>query len=163
MYEYEVELVQDLVRCLATRRSVWGRVVTTQEFDFNSGRTDVLALDRFGELVAFEAKLTRWRDALHQAYRNQAFAHRCYVVLPPTAARLAGSHAREFERRGVGLCSVISPTCVDVIVPAKRELPLQPWLSEIAVAAVERNGGSCANHGRRSCVRPHRPRNMQRA
>ena len=72
-YDSESDLVQDFVRFLGGRRgaSEWRADAVAQEFFYSRGRTNVIASSG-GQLLAFEAKLTRWRDALHQAYRNRS-------------------------------------------------------------------------------------------
>jgi hypothetical protein len=57
----------------------------------------VVALTSAGRVLAFEAKLKDWREALHQAYRNSCFANGTYVVLPKSAAELAHHTAQSFK------------------------------------------------------------------
>ena len=52
-------------------------------------------------LVAIEAKLIRWRDAIAQAEHYRNYADEAYVVLPKENAAVAA--AAEFEAAGVGL------------------------------------------------------------
>lgn len=106
-----------------------------REFDYREGRTDMVASDHEGDLFAFEMKLEKWRDALHQAYRNTSFAHFSYVVLPCATALRAARWRHEFARRGVGLCSV-NDDGVKVEIEAKRFVPLRPWLTESAIIFV---------------------------
>ena len=102
----ERALVDRLLVHLEAVYSPWGRLAVTSEFFYQRGKTDVIAVDDFGNVIAFEAKLTKWRDALQQAYRNTCFATRSYVVLPQETAWLAQRYAGEFARRNVGLCYV---------------------------------------------------------
>ena len=104
-----------------------------REFFYHRGRTDVVALTSTGRILAFEAKLKDWREALHQAYRNSCFAHGSYVVLPGPAATLAHRYSAEFESRHVGLC-LVSRNRLEVLHEAKPLSPLQPWLSSLAAA-----------------------------
>jgi hypothetical protein len=83
-------------------------------------------------MIAFEAKLEKWRVALHQAYRNRCFAHRSYVVLPARAARAALRSSAEFTRRGVGLV-VVTPDGLRCLVDAPLGTPWQMWLCETAI------------------------------
>lgn len=101
------------------------------EFDYRRGRTDVVAMSAEGAVVAFEAKVDRWKTALWQAYRNTCFAHRTYVVLPAERAKHAQQHRAEFERLGVGLCAV-GAEAVIVLIESETFAPLQPWLTEQA-------------------------------
>ncbi len=102
-----------------------------REFDYRRGRVDIIGVCEKGYLTAFEAKLTRWRDALHQAYRSTTFANFAYVVLPIAIARRAMKFELEFERRGVGLIAV-EGNVVTIVFAAPRHDPLQPWLTEAA-------------------------------
>ncbi len=112
----------------------WGTVRVGEEFFYQRGRTDVIAVTKEGCVLDFEAKLTRWRDALHQAYRNTCFAHRSYVVLPESTAKLAAQYLSEFQKRSVGLCYITESCEVVVALEASSVTPLLPWLSEQAVA-----------------------------
>lgn len=98
-----------------------------REFDYISGRTDVVSLSGAGEVIAFEAKLSDWRKAIHQAWRNTSFANRVYVVLPRDRGVAALRHRQEFERKGVGLYLVDSGGHEVVIEGAVSE-PVVPWL-----------------------------------
>jgi hypothetical protein len=133
-YRLERNLVSDFARCLRKGDTPWGRVRITFEFDYVGGYTDVLALCAQGDVMAFEAKLARWRDALHQAYRTRCFAHRSYVVLPAKTARLAVQHEHEFRRRRVGLCAMSAERGVEVLLETDGAEPFQPWISMRALA-----------------------------
>lgn len=128
-YAKESDLVQDFLELLQDGESPWGAVETTTEWDYRTGITDVLARTTDGYLVAFEAKLTDWRRATHQAYRNTTFAERAYVVMPSKAAEKARVHAEIFSRYGVGLCAV-QKNSVSIIIeaPALGSEPLLPWM-----------------------------------
>ena len=58
------------------------------------------------QIIAIEAKLTRWREALSQAVEYRQYADRAYVALPEAAIPHAKRHRAEFEAVGVGLLSV---------------------------------------------------------
>lgn len=128
-YARESDLVQDFLELLQEGCSPWGVVETTTEWDYRTGITDVLARTPEGCLVAFEAKLTDWRRATHQAYRNTTFAERAYVVMPQKAAERAGAHPDVFSRYGVGLCAV-QKSRVSIIIeaPKIKDEPLLPWM-----------------------------------
>jgi hypothetical protein len=111
----------------------------SHEFNYGSGRVDIFARSSKGELIAFEAKVTKWRDALHQAYRNCSFAHYSYVILPMKLARVAMRNSREFEIRGVGLCAVDDGP-IRIEIPAERNEPLLPWLTHAAIRTLVDNG-----------------------
>lgn len=128
-YVSEADLVQDFLELLQEGGSPWGAVETTTEWDYRTGITDVLVRTDEGHLVAFEAKLTDWRRATHQAYRNTTFAKRAYVVMPLKAAERASAHVDIFSRYGVGLCSV-QKNSVSIIIEAPEfdDEPLLPWM-----------------------------------
>lgn len=132
-FHTEKALTEALVRHLRRISNPWGRVRVTREFFYHRGRTDVVALTRDGTILAFEAKLKNWREALHQAYRNSCFAHGTYVVVPKSTALLAHRYSAEFESRHVGLC-VVSRNALIVLHEARPSKPLQPWLSGQAAA-----------------------------
>src|SRR5258708_2111647 len=139
VYRTERALVRALIAELRNRRSPWGTVAVSREFDYQRGRADVLALSEDGShLIAFEAKLKRWRVALHQAYRNTCFAHSSYVVLPREATMTAQRWCGEFSRRNVGLCYIQNGKIKIVFTPDKQA-PLEPWLLTAAAAAVRGN------------------------
>lgn len=118
----------------------WPTLRFVIEFNFDRGRPDVIAVDESGVLFAFEAKLTRWRDALHQAHRNRCFANATYVVVPEATARLAARYEAEFRRRKVGLCYPDKGILVQLIDAPPLE-PWQPWLHERAASAIEQAHG----------------------
>ncbi len=132
-YATEAQLVQDFLDILHAGESPWGSVHTTTEWDYRTGITDVLIRTDDGSLVAFEAKLTDWKKATHQAYRNTTFVERVYVVMPPKAAERASRHSVMFGRYGVGLCSVESNRVSIVIeAPLVEDEPILPWMKEKA-------------------------------
>lgn len=142
-YRTERQLVLDFVRSLG--RSPWGPLAITREFDYQRGRADIVGVCSAGAVVAFEAKLTRWRTALQQAYRNTCFAHRSYVVLPWRVAQVAQKYSSEFDRRSVGLCTVHSGQVV-VLHEARNVAPLQPWLTAAASSQLRRPTGDGSSH-----------------
>jgi hypothetical protein len=137
VYKSEAALVADLVEHLAKTAAA-----VDSEFDYTRGRTDVVALQSAGELHAIEAKLTRWRDALHQAYRNKCFAHRSYVALPPATAALAVQYASEFTDRAVGIL-VVTKDGIEVLLEVEPAPPVQAWLTDVAVASLRASTVRC--------------------
>ncbi len=136
-YSTEERLIEALCILLASQDTPWGEVQVTREFNYSRGRTDVVALDKRSNLVAFEAKLYRWRDALQQAYRNTSFAHFSYVVMPEEVAIRAQLYAHEFDRRSVGLCYPKNGTLI-VCLSARKTQPILPWLSKTAISEIQR-------------------------
>lgn len=133
----EESLVRAFLDHLCNDRTPWSaQLPVTREFYYLRGRADVVALSDGGEVVAFEAKLAKWKVAMHQAYRNTCFAHRSYIVMPRDAARRAATRISEFKRRGVGICAVGEDN-VEILEEAQRSDPIQPWLSSQAAAEIE--------------------------
>lgn len=134
-FDTEQMLVDQLLLLLETDATCWGPVRTTSEFFYSRGRTDVLALGDGDTLIAFEAKLTDWKTALQQAYRNTCFANSSYVVLPLSTALMARQYLGEFQKRGVGLCYVDGENVI-VLHESPLNQPLEPWLASEAITAV---------------------------
>ena len=134
-YPSERALVEDFVQNLRLARTPWRCMSVATEFSYQRGRTDVIALDDRGNILAFEAKLSRWRVALQQAYRNTCFANRSYVLLPRHVALHASRFLSEFERRRVGICYVDADTA-HILQEAHDVDPVQPWLACRAVASM---------------------------
>ncbi len=134
VYRNERGLVRDLISCLrGSKAGPWRVQEFATEFEYRRGRTDIIAVDEDGDVVAIEAKITRWRDALRQAYRNRCFAHRSYIVVPkPVAIHAASESEDEFTRRRVGLCYVERGDVIISIEAEKRE-PIQLWLTAQAL------------------------------
>lgn len=58
------------------------------------------------EIVAFEAKLTRWKEAVEQARAYRSFADRVYVVVPDALLITVREQLDSFASAGVGLLAV---------------------------------------------------------
>lgn len=132
MYADEASLAGVFDEVLTTPTSPFAAECVANEFYYCEGKTDRIALDTAGDVLAFEMKLTKWRQALDQAYRNSSFAHYSYVVLPCATAQTAIRRQGEFQRRGVGLCSV-DESGIKIEIEARRSEPLRPWLTTCAV------------------------------
>lgn len=138
-YRSEDLLTEAFCSVLQSENSPWGAMEFIREFPYGRGRTDVVAVDNHGHVLAFELKLERWMDAMQQAYRNTCFAHLSYVVLPESTVERAHRRIPEFARRCVGICYVKNSAVV-VSLPAGWQKPIQPWLSRTAASTVwERN------------------------
>jgi hypothetical protein len=135
-FRTETELVGRIIRYLSGRKTTWGRVQILTEWDYRSGITDVLARTRRKEVIAFEAKLSDWRRAIYQAYRNTTFAWRSYVVLPERVARRAGKNPDVFGNYGVGLCAC-DDRGLSVLIEAHNSEPLMEWLTKRAHATFD--------------------------
>ena len=132
MFESEEVLTQAFNTALMEEHSPFFPESIAREFYYTEGRTDVILSDRLGNLFAFEMKLDKWKQALHQAYRNTSFAHYSYIVVPSRTACRAVKNIHEFLRRGVGLCSVDNNR-IRIEIDAKWAEPLRPWLTESAI------------------------------
>jgi hypothetical protein len=132
-YLTERHLVEDLSSVVKEKNSPVPCREVAREFDYASGRTDMLGLGQQDEVHAFETKLSRWREALDQARRNACFAHYCYVALPAKAANAALKFEREFIRHGVGLI-VLGMEQANLAIKPRRNDPLLPWLTKAALA-----------------------------
>lgn len=73
------------------------------------------------EIVAVEAKLTRWRDALEQARGYLRFANRSYVAVPGALAR--GNHRllADCADDGIGVVAVDSASTSVVLEAARHD------------------------------------------
>lgn len=131
-YKVESDLVEDFRTIITNTHSKFAITAIASEFNYIEGKVDLIAKDCNGDLVTFEAKLSRWRKALNQAYRNSSFSHYSYVILPENTIINASSNIAEFSRRGVGLCS-IGASGLKITIPAIRTNPIQPWLTDKAL------------------------------
>ena len=139
MFQLEKQLVQKLEGILGSSNNPFAEMALAAEFNYVEGKVDVVAANDAGELFAFEAKLKRWKTAVHQAFRNTSFSHYSYVVLPADSIQHAIKRRHEFERRGVGLCAVDQHGLI-IHIPATRQRPLQPWLTNTAIAYIKGGG-----------------------
>ena len=135
--------MDQLADLVSTGAIVWLRQTLVREFDYSSGRTDLLALTVTNQVAAFEAKLTNWRKAMNQAWRNTSFANEVYVVLPRECSRPALQHRAEFEDAGVGLC-LIDEHGVDVVWNSRDHKPVLPWLHNKARISLGEYGSESA-------------------
>ena len=139
MFASEKALSRGFDEAVAGGNAPFNHRFIAHEFDYREGCTDVIASDQEGNLFAFEMKLIKWRDALHQAYRNTSFVHFSYVVLPCKTAEKAVRWRHEFVKRGVGLCTV-NDDGVKMEIEAKRLNPLRPWLTQTAIKFIADEG-----------------------
>ena len=144
MFEDEKTMVCSFVEYLEQMSSLWGKVNVGTEFFYQRGKTDLVAVSDDGNVIAFEAKLNKWKIALQQAYRNRCFADLSYVILPEKQAFIASHYEYEFVKRGVGLCYISNCNKVDIIYNAELSEPLQPWLRGRALLHVCKEVGSIA-------------------
>ena len=91
------------------------------------------AHSRHGEIIAVEAKLQRWRDALAQAVAYRGFADRSYVVLDGARLRSIAALRAPFREHGIGLLLQYGP----VLRMAWRSPSVRPC-SERRIQAADR-------------------------
>lgn len=134
-YKTEKHLVEDLKSSLTGQ--TWPLLIeeSAHEFYYRNGRVDVIAISKKGDLIAFEAKLEKWRVALHQAYRNSSFAHFSYVVLPNKTIKKALKWSDKFTKYGIGLCS-IKNSRINIVIKSRRNETILPWLTQSAVSYI---------------------------
>lgn len=83
------------------------------------------ASERFTGLIAIEGKLTRWEQALAQAYRNRLYCKKSYVVLDARHIRPALDNLDRFRYCGVGLAVANAETeTVQIILRASTTKPV---------------------------------------
>jgi hypothetical protein len=139
LFKKESRLVAALLRALTGDAIPWHPKGLVREFDYVSGRTDVLALTDTNQLIAFEAKLQDWRRAIRQAWRSTSYVDMAYVVLPADRAYVAKEYCDQFLDYGVGLC-LICEDGLRVAIESSRTSPVLGWLSARARDALVLNG-----------------------
>ncbi|CAN5140223.1 hypothetical protein BH20ACI1_BH20ACI1_08160 [soil metagenome] len=132
MYRFESDLVKEFEQYLRVGQYPFEQFEVGFEFNYLSGKVDVIAKNITCELFSFEAKLLNWRKALTQAYRATSFSHYSYVILPEQIALTAVDFDHEFINRKVGLCSV-NKDGIFIHISAPRCSPFQPWLTNSAL------------------------------
>lgn len=137
----ECHMVDLLAKTIASGAVNWLQCPLIREFDYVSGRTDILCLALDNGIVALEAKLTNWRKAIHQAWRNTSFANSAYVVLPRDSADPALQHIEEFQDYGIGLC-LVNEHHIEVISKSASHKPVIPWLHVKAMRSLTSNGNT---------------------
>lgn len=131
MYKTEQELIDTFLNMLS-QGGPWEALKFGTEFNYLRGKTDIIAVSLCNEVIAIEAKLIKWRSALQQAYRNRCFADKSYVLLPLEVAKTACQHEHEFEKRGVGICSLEGGQIM-ILKEAISDEPIQPCLRQAAL------------------------------
>src|SRR5437870_7296294 len=92
-------------------------------------RADLLGL-RPGSLMAIEAKMNNWAQALRQAIAYQLGADRSWVAMPLAAASRAYRQRWHFEAERVGLLAIDDQGGVRSAIPAGPSPRLLPFLRD---------------------------------
>lgn len=107
-------------------------------------------------VLAFEMKLTKWRDAVQQARVYTKYADLSYVVLPPHSKKLSKKIESRCEQAGVGLVFVDSSDYV--VIRAARRNHAHDWRREYVLSRLlngdskqQLDGNTAANSGRVAC------------
>ena len=90
---------------------------------------------RSGMLIAIEAKLTKWLDALEQARAYRQFADQVYVALPADRVQPALKARVMFERNSVGLLSVNGDIQCEI---RAKSLSMHNWRREFVYSRLVR-------------------------
>jgi hypothetical protein len=89
--------------------------------------------------IAVELKLTKWKDALKQAYRGRSYSEYQYVVIDKDYIEPAERNRSKFEEYNVGLLAVDDAGEVEKVVEPDRSTPhshLYKWkLNEVSLAS----------------------------
>lgn len=116
--------MNDFISCIPrspfAKNGFWG--ISTNLTITVAAQILLMTLDN--EIIAFEAKLEKWREALHQAYRNSCFAHYSYIVVPEIVAEKAIQYEIEFAQRSVGVCDLSNGRIV-IARHADRSIPFK--------------------------------------
>ena len=72
------------------------------------------------QVIAIEAKLTKWRQALSQASAYRRYANQSFVVLPQPVAELARINRAVFAAEGVGLIAVDGAARISVVLESAQ-------------------------------------------
>ena len=80
-------------------------------------------------IVAIEAKLTRWREAIEQASHYRAFANQSYIAMPSALFDASGAILSTCEAAGVGALSVAPNGQITIVTEAPVHEPQSPeWV-----------------------------------
>lgn len=101
---------------------------------------------RDAEVVAVEAKLYRWREAVDQATAYLRFANRSYVALPKEVVDGNDLLQAACRTRNVGVIAV-SGASVEIVREAPLHQPRSPgWVWLVARAIARRRNASSTQH-----------------
>lgn len=78
------------------------------------------------EVIAIEAKLKRWKQALEQARNYKRFANVVVVAMDPDGIPRSPDSKRVFRQSGIGLCAVARGAVEWLVRPSLLKGPLGP-------------------------------------
>lgn len=111
-FERESMLVEPVTKYVVRR----GFTRLEAELQFYECRMDLYGFsENLGLTIAIELKLLKWRRAIKQALLYQLCADLVYIALPSDAARRVD--LSQLEKSGVGLISVTSGRCWEILPP----------------------------------------------
>jgi hypothetical protein len=134
-FRYESEFVEEFI-AMMLEHSPFALKQFAKEFNYMSGRIDCIACDNLQHLYSFEAKLTKWKDAVHQAFRNTSLSHYSYVILPCQIARSVTRFEVCFAEKRVGLATIEAGKII-ILIQAPYNDPIRPWLTDSAFSYLE--------------------------
>lgn len=94
----EWEMVLDCKACLEKREQY---KIIECEIPFLSRCIDMVLIDNSDKITTIEFKLTKWKDAIAQAYDHMRGADYAYVCLPKK--KPSENLIRELKQNGIGL------------------------------------------------------------
>lgn len=109
-YEPPTGRIQVTLRDLAKSGAV--EKLETGEIKLSSRMQEVEA-----EVIAVEAKLKRWREAMDQAESYQEFADQVFVAMDAALVPREPEVLVEFENKGIGLCAVMPGSIEWLVYP----------------------------------------------
>lgn len=94
----EWEMVLDC-KAYLEQKKIYKKIVC--EIPFLSRCIDMVLIDQSNKVITIEFKLSKWRDAIEQAYDHMRGADYAYVCLPKK--KLSEKLINELKRNGIGL------------------------------------------------------------
>jgi hypothetical protein len=85
------------------------------------------------EIVAIEAKLSHWRQAIRQAKRYQQFADKVVVAMDENNTPRSTDVLKHFDENRVGLCAVSRTNIEWLVLP--RNNPVESFEKEIIISS----------------------------
>lgn len=90
------------------------------------------------QVIAVEAKLRRWKDALKQAAQYTSFANRSVVAMDVGGVPRSADALDQFRRSGIGLCAIGPEGAEWLVVPRSTQRRGPEWEYLVSSAASPR-------------------------